>query len=429
MNEKSCFLAVSLLIGYLGLFAEPYAYVSSYTWPTPPYTVCVIDTALNEVVDTITSPEFTIIRFLQLTPDRRVLYLATNLSVVAVDTQTKQVTPISNTTAYPFANIVSVAITPDGKKMYVVEDVGNIKVVNCATNVVEKVIVDPVLAAADLEYMVIAPDGKKGYLPSGGTVPGVFVVDVATDTLQLPEITNPALDSPEAIAITPDGKTVYVGNNATLSRIDTASNTVVGDPIPGVPNVLYLAISPDGKTVYAARNDGVSAGLITVVPTATNVVTNTVSFGAGSVALVIGITPDGKHLYMPEELTGGQNKVGTLTLADNMVGAVDGTFTTPSALAMPWAILPPTNLAAQKVGAVCMAQIDVINFLTWEVPLGTTPVGYRVYRDSALTQLAGSTTTPSFADHDRTPGQSYTYYVVSVDQFGNQSAPASITVS
>jgi hypothetical protein len=68
---------------------------------------------------------------------------------------------------------------------------------------------------------------------------------------------------------------------------------------------------------------------------------------------------------------------------------------------------------------------------TLQPPTGNTPVAYQIYRDASLTQLV--TTVPAsgilqYDDHDRNPNVSYTYYIVSIDQTGSPSYPASTIV-
>ena len=59
------------------------------------------------------------------------------------------------------------------------------------------------------------------------------------------------------VAVTPDGKHVYVTNDGsnTVSVIRTATNTVVGLPIPAGLRPTGVAVTPDGKHVYVANGD------------------------------------------------------------------------------------------------------------------------------------------------------------------------------
>ena len=52
------------------------------------------------------------------------------------------------------------------------------------------------------------------------------------------------------IAITPDGKTIFVANHSsTVTPISTATNTA-GTPIKVCASPLLIAITPDGKAAY-----------------------------------------------------------------------------------------------------------------------------------------------------------------------------------
>ena len=104
-----------------------------------------------------------------------------------------------------------------------------------------------------------------------------------------------------AIAITPDGKTVYVANTGTntVTPISTATNTP-GKPIkvgvnrkvtpPGghsffeSPEPWAIAITPDGKTAYAISFYPCTA---TPISTATNKAGKPVKVGRGPEAIAI----------------------------------------------------------------------------------------------------------------------------------------------
>jgi hypothetical protein len=61
-----------------------------------------------------------------------------------------------------------------------------------------------------------------------------------------------------------------------------------------------------------------------------------------------------------------------------------------------------------------------------------TPAAYAIYRDATLTQLVSivpASGTLQYYDHGRNPSVTYSYYIVSVDASGNQSAATSVTVT
>lgn len=94
-------------------------------------------------------------------------------------------------------------------------------------------------------------------------------------------------------------------------------------------------------------------------------------------------------------------------------------------------IFPPRDLTGALFKNKFATQTDRINVITWKTPLkGNHPTVYLVYSDAALTNFLGAVSAHHrlrFAQHDRKK-QPYTYYVVSVDQFGNRSAAATVTV-
>jgi YVTN family beta-propeller protein len=94
------------------------------------------------------------------------------------------------------------------------------------------------------------------------------------------------------VAVTPDGKKVYVANqfSDSVSVIATGSNSVVGDPIPVGDDPIGLAVTPDGSKVYVANNrdDNVS-----VIATATDrVVGDPIPVGGDPVAFGLFIGPE-----------------------------------------------------------------------------------------------------------------------------------------
>ena len=98
------------------------------------------------------------------------------------------------------------------------------------------------------------------------------------------------------------------------------------------------------------------------------------------------------------------------------------------------AVLPPQELKGiQRVNEFA-TQEDRINSLTWEAPhSGNTPVSYLIYRDHKLRKLLAVVPADhhrhfKYDDHNRKEGKTETYFIVSVDQFDNQSQPASVTV-
>lgn len=94
-------------------------------------------------------------------------------------------------------------------------------------------------------------------------------------------------------------------------------------------------------------------------------------------------------------------------------------------------VLPPKNPLGTLIKNQFATQTDRINVLTWENPTeGNPPVIYLIYRNKELTDLIDTVSAKHrliYIKHDRKK-QPYTYFIVSVDQFGNKSKPAKIVV-
>jgi YVTN family beta-propeller protein len=124
----------------------------------------------------------------------------------------------------------------------------------------------------------------------------VSVIDTATNTVVGAPI--PVGNLPFGVAVTPDGNKVYVANEVdnTVSVIDTATDTVVGLPIR-VGNrysPLGIAVTPDGSKVYVANN---GSNTVLVIATATDTVVG-LPIMVGSEPYGIAVTPDGSKVYV-----------------------------------------------------------------------------------------------------------------------------------
>ena len=194
-----------------------------------------------------------------------------------------------------------VAVTPDGKHAYVVNDGSNtVSVIDTATN------------------PVVRPRSRWGIRPRGRRHPGretrlrrelgapdnVSVIDTASNkVVATVEVGN----GPDGVAVTPDGKHVYVAienlSSTRVSVIDTATNTVVAtvavghNPfgvgiVPPPPGVPFLAFNANLDIAFGTSPNtdaftlGTSFTLSSTAP-AINPVTQPVTLQAGTFAVTI----------------------------------------------------------------------------------------------------------------------------------------------
>jgi YVTN family beta-propeller protein len=268
--------------------------------------VTPIDTATNKVIKKIPVPGNAIA--VALTPDGRTAWVALNAArpggrgaVIPVSTSTYHVgKPVKVACMLP-GNMV---ITPSGKTLYVGDSVsGTVAPVHTATGAAGR----PIKTGANpLEItMAITPDGKTVYVVNEEPAGVVTPIDTATNTAGK----NIKVGAyPFAIVITPDGKTAYVLNLAqgvpgkgTVTPISTATN-IAGKPIP-IKHAAFplaanlLVITPDGKTIYAAGST-----TLTPIDTATNTALPAIRVAPRhGFDTAVAITPDGRTIYVVGE--------------------------------------------------------------------------------------------------------------------------------
>ncbi len=235
-----------------------------------------------------------------------------------------------------------IAVSPDGGAVYVAGLVpgsgGTVDVIDGATDEVTTTIplgsdMTPVGAA-------VSPDGQRLYVvtyePQTAGMPGsVLVIDTASNTV----VGNPIPVGSYATSalISPDGHHLYVGGLTPgsadspgvpgVSVLDTTTNTVTGS-IPTTTPPTFMAISPDGANLYVADIHADSSGVspvIKVVNTASNTVTQTISVD-GQVALGgLAISPDNSRLYALV-LADSQNTSLDVAVIDTTSGATVDTI-------------------------------------------------------------------------------------------------------
>jgi YVTN family beta-propeller protein len=196
----------------------------------------------------------------------------------------------------------SVAVTPDGRKVYVT--------LNGADDVA---VIDTITGTASLIGGLGTCTGPQGIaigLPGG--LPTAFVacsnrriavIDASTDTFVSSANYGTAGATFYGVAITPDDSLVYVtdASNDEFVVLDAISAVeIFGSPfaLPATVTAPHgVIISADGNRVYIA---GSSSDRVIVFDTADNttVIAGPISTGAGSSPESFAVTPSGAHVYV-----------------------------------------------------------------------------------------------------------------------------------
>jgi YVTN family beta-propeller protein len=419
---------------------------------TGPYTVSVIDASTNLVTTTITDASFNQPYTVTINPAGTIAYVANSAgrTISKIDIKTNTVIG----TISGFAGPAGIAIN----------------------------------SAGTIGYVNNYDDQLTNTSGLGNTI---SVVDLTNDTITATITITSALPvtnaAPAALALTPDGKYLYVANyntilsggsqsagQGTVTVISTATNTIV-DTITNANFLGLFAIKIDSNGKYAyvtnfgSNNFAPFGTTVNVIRLSDNSVVDAVTLGIQPAGLAI--APGNRYAYVTNYnslynlygvppsfadnlyiLQPGEGTVNIIDLATNAVvsptikvGQSPGNISiSPNgqfAYVSNYSSNTVTVIALQsfqisasgcKMKNRYLTQIDYINKITWSATGPSLPVTYLIYRDAGLTDLAGTVAaseTLVFFDHNRNPNINDTYYIVGINKVGTVSVPVSVTVS
>jgi DNA-binding beta-propeller fold protein YncE len=213
---------------------------------------------------------------------------------------------------------VAVAISPDGKSVYVGYEEG--KSISQYSRNTETGALTPsspatVESGNEPRVVTVSPDGKSVYVAnfaSGGGSSSVSQYSRNTETGNLTPLVPAAVELgafywPHGLKVSPDGKSVYVANYNAANISQFSRNTNTGALTALSPATVQagarpngIVISPDGTSVYTANREGK-----TVSQYSRNTTTGALTplspptVGVGESPHEIAISPDGKSVYVP----------------------------------------------------------------------------------------------------------------------------------
>jgi 6-phosphogluconolactonase len=274
--------------------------------------------SLAPTVEAGASPEGIVV-----SPDGSYVYVANsgsnNVSQYSRDTTTGQLTPLSPATVPAGGRPIGIAISPDGNSVYAADSTTNeLSQYSRDTTTGQLTALSPeatVTAGENVHGILVSPDGKNVYATNWGegTVSQYSRTETGPETGQLtalsPEAVPAGNNHPHDLAISPDGKSVYVADDASPGTVSQLTRTGSGTSgtlmAMSTPTVAAgeategVVVSPDGKNVYAtnevtnnisqySRNAG--TGELTALSLAPTI-------GAGSKPEGIAVSPEGNSVY------------------------------------------------------------------------------------------------------------------------------------
>ena len=269
-----------------------------------------------------------------VSPDGKRTYVVAvgnnSVSVIDADPSSASYNTVTATIAVG-VNPMGVAVTPDSKKVYVTNWGESVSGVDKYSTVMvidadpDNATYNTVIATlTSINYPIgvaVSPDGTKFYVTGSNATTGYGELSVIDTTSNAVSSTiNLKTVSSTAVRFNPDGTRAYVLNSfqpsptggfGTVSVIDTATNSVIASI--GVDNTpIGMAVSPDGKYVYVTNSGfsnttNVPGNSVSVIDAVTNQVTATLD--AGNNPYGVAVSPINGLLYV---VATGNNAVSVI---------------------------------------------------------------------------------------------------------------------
>ena len=190
----------------------------------------------------------------------------------------------------------ALAVSPDGSQLWVADtgpqtsasSPSGIDIIDTATDTVTAKLP---LKGSDPSKVAFSPDGSKAYV-----VTNDGLVTYSVKDRRVIGFTS-GIGLAHGIAVSPDGKTIYVTDTTgrSVKVIDARTGRVTGSI--GVGDTPWDGVlSSNGATLYVANMNSDS---VSVISTATDTVTDTISITGGPDTLAL--TPDGSQLWVAQQ--------------------------------------------------------------------------------------------------------------------------------
>ena len=293
-------------------------------------------------------------------------------------------TPLAGSPFAAGADPIGVAVTPDGRHLYVANSGvtgsggSNVSAYEITASGALAAVAGSPFAAGDIPAgLAAAPDGRHLYVANGGddSVSAYAIADsgALTAVAGSPFATG---DFPVGVAAAPDGRRLYLANlgggsiSAYAITDSGALIPVTGSPFAAGSRPRGLAATPDGRHLYAANSRGGNISAYAISDSGALTPVTGSPFAAGSEPFGVAATPDGGHLYAANFRDGNISAYG-ITASGALTPVAGSPFAAganPAALA-----------TSPDGGHLYIARIQ-----------GSNVFAYEIAASGALSQIAGS---------------------------------------
>lgn len=153
------------------------------------------------------------------------------------------------------------ALSPDGSRLYVANSDGSVTVINTATNAYATYSG----IAQWATQLAVSKDGSYVFITDNSGTGDIYVFNTLTNTLSNTITVAAVGESSAGIAVSNDGKTLYVGTGSSgtpfIAEVDIQTQTVVGQ-IPCSPGSTSISTRFGSSTIYSTS---VSTNLVDVI--------------------------------------------------------------------------------------------------------------------------------------------------------------------
>jgi DNA-binding beta-propeller fold protein YncE len=245
-----------------------------------------------------------------------------------------QLSPLTPDLVFAGTNPLGIAVSPDGKSAYVT-NISSFNVsqydINPLTGALSPKNPVTVATGADPGGIAVTPDGRSAYVANeqGDTVSQYDVNPVTGALSSKNPATVAAANAPIQVAVSPDGKSAYVTNQSSDIKGNSVSqyniDPVTGSLSPKTPatvdsggSAFAIAVTPDGGSVYVTNNGPRKTIFQYSVDSVTGALSpkNPASVATGTEPFGVAVTPDGRSAYV----TNGSANVVSLYDIDPVSG-------------------------------------------------------------------------------------------------------------
>ena len=271
--------------------------------------------------------------------------------------------------------VAQITVTPSfSSNAYIISHTGNnITVINTANGQV----VNTIPSAYNGPYgIAVSHDGKDVYVTNNKS--NILSVINTVTNLQTAIATVP---NPWHVCVNADNTRVYVASNS-LSKIyvfNAQTNSEIAEITVG-KSPQGMALSPDGSMLYVCN---ITDNTLSIINTATNIVTNTIYAGSGPFSLVV--SPDGSKLYVTNFFSNLLTVISTSTNA--IITAVTvGNTPVETAISPDGSRVYVTNEFSQNVSVINTTN----NTIAATIPVGNVPLGISITPDGSQVYVANN---------------------------------------